>query len=231
MIMRHPDGMQKLTLAALIATTALVIMTAAVWGIRLFAKSHNQTVTQSTNPANYAIGGFPMAGNLAPDFTLTDQFGHSVTLSSLRGHEVVLAFIDSRCKTLCPLTAQIMYDAKVALGTSAASQIELVAVNANPAATSVAVVQAWSIKHGMLHQWIFLSGTAKQLWSIYHLYNVYVQVNSNGDVAHDPITFIIDAQGHERLYYETLDSSSKSDLKSQEIGLEAGMRQWLPQPK
>ena len=50
-----------------------------------------------------------------------------------------------------------------------------------------------------------------------------------GLVAHDPITFIIDAQGHERLSYETLDSTSKSDLKSQEIGLEAGMRQWLPQ--
>src|SRR5216684_4636754 len=112
MTMQHLDDMQKLTRFAFIATTALVIITATVWGIRLFAMSHNQTITQSTNPANYAIGGFPMTGNLAPDFTLTDQLGHSVTLSSLRGHEVVLSFIDARCKTLCPLTAQIMYDAK-----------------------------------------------------------------------------------------------------------------------
>src|SRR5256885_11207212 len=103
--MRHPDGTQKLTLAAFIATKALVIITATVWGIRLFAMSHNQTVTQSTDPANYAIGGFPMTGKLAPDFTLTDPFGHSVTLFSLRGHEIGLAFIDSRCKTHCPLTA------------------------------------------------------------------------------------------------------------------------------
>ena len=228
--MRHLDSMQKLALAALIASSALVIITATVLGIRLFTTSRNQTATQSTNPANYPIGGFPMTGNLAPDFTLTDQFGHSVTLSSLRGHEVVLAFIDSRCKTLCPLTAQIMYDAKVALGASVASQIELVAVNANPAATSVVAVQAWSIAHGLLHQWVFLTGTAQQLWSVYHSYNVYVQVNSGGLVTHDPITFIIDAQGHERLSFETLDSSNKSDLKSQEIGLEAGMRQWLPQP-
>src|SRR6266700_4031903 len=227
MIMRHPDGMQKLTLAACIATTALVIITATVWGIWLFAKSHNQTVTQSTNLANYAIGGFPMTGNLAPDFTLTDQFGHSVTLSSLRGHEVVLAFIDSRCKTLCPLTAQIMYDAKVALGSSASSRVDLVAVNANPAATSIVAVQAWSIAHGLLHQWLFLTGTAQQLWSVYHVYNVYVQVSSNELVEHDPIMFIIDPQGHERLYFETLGSNSQSDLKSQEIGLESGMRQWL----
>jgi cytochrome oxidase Cu insertion factor (SCO1/SenC/PrrC family) len=230
MTVQHPDGSQKLTLAAFLATTALVIITATVWGIRLFALSHNQAVKQPTNPANYAIGGFPMTGKLAPDFKLTDQFGHSVTLSSLRGHEVVLAFIDSRCKTLCPLTAQIMYDARARLGASVASQIELVAVNANPTATSVVAVQAWSIAHGLLHQWLFLTGTAQQLWSVYHSYNVYVQVSSGGLVAHDPITFIIDAQGHERLYFETLDSNDKTDLNDQVIGLEAGMRQWLPQP-
>ena len=226
--MRHPDGMQKLTLAAYIATTALVIITATVWGIRLFAMSHNQTVTQSTNPANYAIGGFPMTGDLAPDFKLTDQFGHSVALSSLRGHEVVLAFIDSRCKTLCPLTAQIMYDAKVALGASAAGRVELVAINANPTATSIAAVQAWSIAHGMLHQWLFLTGTAKQLQSVYRQYNIYDQVDASGAVVHDSLMLIIDANGRERLYFETLNSNSQADLGSEESGLEAGMRQWLP---
>src|SRR5256885_8745541 len=212
MIMRHPDGMQKLTLAACIATTALVIITATAWGIRLFAMSHNQTITQSTNPANYAIGGFPMTGNLAPDFKLTDQFGHSVTLSSLRGREVVLAFIDSRCKDICPLTAQIIYAARARLKAGASSQVQLVAINANPTATSIAEVQAWSIKHGMLHQWLFLTGTAKQLESVYHLYHVYVQVDSSGRDVHDSVTFIIDAQGRERLSFWTLNSNSRSDL-------------------
>jgi len=227
--MRHPDGMHKLAFAALIATSTLVLIAATAWGIRLFTMSRNQAATQSTNPSNYPVGGFPMTGNLAPDFTLTDQFSRPVTLSSLRGHEVVLAFIDARCKTLCPLTAQIMYNARAQLGASAASRVMLVAVNANPTATSVAEVQAWSINHGMLHQWLFLTGTAQQLQSIYHTYNVYVQVSSSELVEHDPVMFIIDATGHERLYFETLDSNNQSDLKSQEIGLEAGMRQWLPQ--
>ena len=227
--MQRPEGLQKLALAALVATSALVIMAGVVWGIRLLAMSRNQATIQSTNPANYPLGGFPMAGHIAPDFTLSDQFGHHVTLSSLRGHEVVLAFIDSQCKTLCPLTSTIMYNAKAQLATSAASQVDLIAVNANPTATSIASVQAWSIDHGMLHQWEFLTGSAQQLQSVYSMYDVYVQVDSNGVLEHDPIMFIIDSQGHERLYYETLDSSSQLDLKSQEIGLEAGMKQWLPQ--
>ena len=170
-----------------------------------------------------------MPGQIAPDFTLTDQFNHQLTLSSLRGHEVVLAFIDSRCTTLCPLTSNIMYSAKAELKSAEASQVDLVAVNANPSATSVSTVQAWSIAHGMLNQWSFLTGTSKQLWAIYHAYNVYVQTDASGNATHDALTFIIDAQGHQRLYYETLDSSSKVDLKDEEDGMAIGMRQWLPQ--
>ncbi|GAC1350786.1 MAG: hypothetical protein NVSMB27_36650 [Ktedonobacteraceae bacterium] len=225
--MRHLDGIQKLVLAAFIVTSTLVIIAGTAWGIRLLAL-RNQTTVQ---PADLAIGGFPMPGNPAPDFNLVDQFGHSVTLSSLRGQEVVLAFIDSRCKTLCPLTAEIMYNARKQLGPSTASRIVLVAINANPAANSIAAVKAWSINHGMLHQWSFLTGTATQLQSIYRQYQVYDQVTSDGEVIHDPAMFIIDANGRERLFFETLASNSTSDLSSQEIGLEAGMRQWLPQPK
>jgi cytochrome oxidase Cu insertion factor (SCO1/SenC/PrrC family) len=225
--MRHSDGIHKLALAAFIVTSTLVIMAATAWGVR-FLMLRNQISAQPQS-ADTALGGFPMPGNPAPDFKLIDQFGQPITLSSLRGREVVLAFIDSRCSSLCPLTAEIMYYARARLGASAARQVVLVAVNANPAATSVATVQAWSINHGMLHQWLFLTGTAEQLQSVYRLYNVYVQVDSSGQDVHDPATFIVDTSGRERLYFETLDSNSKPDLTSQELGLEAGMQQWLPQ--
>src|SRR5579859_7295624 len=139
--MQHPDSMQKLTQVIFIATSLLLLIVGVVWGIRLHTMVRSQPVTQ---PVDNAIGGFPMPGNAAPDFNLTDQFGQSVTFSSLRGREVVLAFIDSKCTSICPLTANIMYDARANLGASAASQVALVAVNANPAANSIAEVQAWS---------------------------------------------------------------------------------------
>ncbi len=224
--MQHPGSMQKLAPAALIITTVLVLLVASIWGFRLLSMAHNQPISQ---PVDAAIGGFPMSGTLAPDFSLTDQFGRPVTLSSLRGHEVVLSFIDSRCTSICPLTANIMYHARAALGAAATNQIVLVAVNANPDATSIAAVQAWSINHGMLHQWLFLTGTARQLEAVYHLYGVYDQVDASGGIVHDPEMLVIDAQGHERLYFETLDSSSPSDLRDEVSGLQAGMKQWLPQ--
>jgi cytochrome oxidase Cu insertion factor (SCO1/SenC/PrrC family) len=192
--MQRPDRLQKLAWGTFLITSTLLLVVGAIWGIRLLFSLHNQDQSPA-EPAYAAIGGFPIAGNLAPDFTLTDQFGQSITLSSLRGHEVVLAFIDSQCITLCPLTAQIMYDAKSRLDSADASKVELVAVNANPAATSRAAVLAWSYEHGMLNRWLFLTGPAQQLQSIYRLYKVYDQVNPGGSVVHDPITYIIDARG------------------------------------
>ncbi len=226
--MRHPEEIHKLALAALIATTLLVVIVGSFWVSRLFAQ-RNTPAAIPPSEANSALLGFPMKGDLAPDFNLVDQFGHPVSLSSLRGHEVVLAFIDSRCASLCPLTANIMYNAKTQLGTPAANQVTLVAINANPTATSIATVQAWSINHGMLHQWLFLTGTAQQLQAVYHQYGVYVQVDASGNDIHDASMYVIDAQGHERLLFETLSSNSQPDLNSEESGLVIGMRQWLPQ--
>ncbi len=108
----------------------------------------------------------------------------------------------------CTSSATIMSTAKAALGSKTAGPIDLVAINANPNATAV---------------------PAQQLWPIYHRYNAYGQVSANGDIVHDPLTLIIDATGHERLKFETLASSDKADLNDQEVGLEDGMRQWLPQ--
>ncbi len=223
--MRQLDGAHKIALAICVVTSALVVIAGVVWGVRLIKGNGSLMAAQTPS---LATAGFPLPGDLAPDFTLTDQFGQKQTLSSFRGQEVVLAFIDSRCKTLCPLTSTIMYNAKQQLG-AAGSKVALIAVNANPVATSVTEVESWSIEHGMLHQWLFLTGTADQLQSIYRAYHVYDEVSSDGTLVHDPATFIIDAQGHERLFYETLDSTAASDLRDQEVALEDGMRQWLPQ--
>ncbi len=224
--MQPPDRMRKVVVATFIGTSILVIMVGALWGYRLFTKLHSQPTTQSVDTT---IGGFPLKGRLAPDFKLTDQFGKPVALSSLHGREVVLTFIDARCVTLCPLTAEILYNAKTQLGLASSKQITLVAVNTNTDATSVSEVQAWSIKHGMLHQWSFLTGTAKQLTSVFHDYEVYNQMNTDGTNVHDPATFIIDASGHEQLYFETLNSNRATDLQNEVGGLKAGMHQWLPQ--
>mgnify|MGYP001279908494 CR=1 FL=1 len=138
----------------------------------------------------------------APNFTLTDEFGRRVTLRSFRGRVVILGFSDSQCTTVCPLTTTAMVDAKRMLG-PAGSQVQLLGINANPAATSIHDVRTYSELHGMLDQWHFLTGSRAQLRRVWHAYNVAAQIEQ-GQIDHTPALYVIDPAGRERKLYLTV---------------------------
>lgn len=137
----------------------------------------------------------------APNFTLTDQFGRRVSLSSYRGRVVLLAFVDSTCTTVCPLTTSAMLDAEHQLA-GESSRVQLVGVNANPAVRSVAAVRAYSRAHGMLDTWRFLTGSRAQLRRVWHAYGIAAAI-THGQVDHTPALFAIDPKGVERKVYLT----------------------------
>ena len=115
---------------------------------------HRRPLSRSSLDPGTALSG------RAPDFTLTDQFGAPVSLHSFRGKVVILAFNDSECTTICPLTTTAMVDAKRLLG-AAGSHVQLLGIDANPTATSIKDVRAYSEVHGMMHEWHFLTGSLR----------------------------------------------------------------------
>ncbi|HJY67164.1 MAG TPA: SCO family protein, partial [Streptosporangiaceae bacterium] len=137
----------------------------------------------------------------APDIKLVNQFGQPMSLSQFRGKVVMLGFEDSQCTTVCPLTTQSMLQAKQLLG-AAGNQVQLLGVDANPDATSVADVLSYSRAHGMVNQWDFLTGSSAQLKSVWGAYHIAVQVEK-GQIDHTPALFIIDQQGREQKLYLT----------------------------
>jgi cytochrome oxidase Cu insertion factor (SCO1/SenC/PrrC family) len=145
--------------------------------------------------------GSSLGGEKAPNFTLTSQFGQQVSLSSFRGKVVILAFTDSECTTVCPLTTQSMLAAKDLLG-KAGDQVQLVGVDANPAATSVSDVRAYSEAHGLVNHWDFLTGTLPELKAVWHAYGIYVAIE-HGQIDHTPAIYIIDTSGREQKIYLT----------------------------
>lgn len=208
---------------------ALLALVAALLAVRHMQGAAGDGVSGASGPpAVEAGGGFPIKDKPAPTFTLTDQFGRTVSLSSLRGHEVVLAFIDSRCETVCPLTAAILRNALHGIGRVDAKRVDLVAVNANPVATRVSDVFRFSQETGMLHEWKYLTGSPAQLKAIYAAYQVYVCVQHDGDVVHTAAIYLVDPRGRERLYFQTLDSGAQVTVGSETRAIEAGMRRWLP---
>lgn len=146
--------------------------------------------------------GTSLPGQAAPGFTLTNQFGTSVSLRQFRGKAVVLAFVDSRCTSICPLTTLSMTEARSMLGPAAAAHIQLLGIDANPDATNVADARAYSSAHQMLRSWDFLTGSLHQLTAVWRAYHVYVAA-SHGNIDHEPAIYLIDGRGKERTLYLT----------------------------
>jgi cytochrome oxidase Cu insertion factor (SCO1/SenC/PrrC family) len=157
-----------------------------------------QTSALTTNPN--LDPGLALSA-VAPGFTLTDQFGQPVSLSSYRGKVVILAFNDAECTTICPLTTAALADAKDMLG-AAASQVQLLGIDANPKAIAVQDVLSYSQLHGMLYQWQYLTGSLAQLQSVWKSYSVGVTISQN-QTDHEPAIFVIDQQGRLAKLYLT----------------------------
>ena len=192
----------SLALAAIVATSILVGCGSSA---PAQSPAGNANAAAEANP-NLDLGT-SLGGQPAPDFTLTNQFGQKMSLSQFRGKVVMLAFEDSECTTVCPLTTQSMVLAKEMLG-KAGSGVQLLGVDANPDATQVADVLSYSRSHGMVNQWDFLTGSLAQLKSTWKAYHIAVQIEQ-GQIDHTPALFVVDAQGRlQKLYLTQMAYSS-----------------------
>jgi len=178
------------------ALAIVAVAAAAVIVVRSNGPATSQADALATNPD--LDPGTPVSG-VAPDFSLSDQFGQPVSLHSYRGKVVILAFNDSECTTVCPLTTTAMLDAKAMLG-KAGSQVQLLGVDANPASISIEDVWSYSELHGMLHAWRFLTGSLPELKQIWKRYGIEAAIEA-GEITHTPALFVIDPAGKlSRLY-------------------------------
>lgn len=187
-----------------VITVALVIVGLVVLAL-VGTSSAPKTQAQAAFSATLDPGT-PLHG-VAPNFTLTDQFDRPVSLKSYRGKVVLLAFDDSQCTTICPLTTTAMVEAKRMLG-AAGSKLALLGIDANPRATSVKDVRSYSELHGMTHLWRFGTAPLPQLKRVWNAYHIGVEIQA-GQIDHTPALFVINPQGRlVRLYLTQMSYSS-----------------------
>lgn len=202
------DRRRAIVLGVLVGAGVAALVVGALAFTRQSPSSLPQTAALANNPT--LDPGTPIHG-VAPDFTLTDQFGRAVSLSAFRGKVVILAFNDPLCTTICPLTTTAMVEAKRLLG-PAGAQVELLGVAANPAATETRWVRAYSQAHGMMHAWRFLNGSLARLKRVWHAYGIEAQVVA-GQVDHTPAVYVIDTQGKlSRLFMTQMSYASVGQL-------------------
>jgi cytochrome oxidase Cu insertion factor (SCO1/SenC/PrrC family) len=179
-------------------------------GVAVLANRHrdqqNQLIRVSGIPSSVStplanlMALSPLPDRPAPDFTLTDQDGRTLSLSSFRGRAVVLEFMDTHCTDICPIISQEFIDAYRDLGT-ASSHVVFVAVNVNGYHAAVSDVAAFSQEHQLntIPSWHFFTGPVSELHAVWNSYGIVVQAPSpTADIIHSSFAFFIDPTGHER---------------------------------
>jgi protein SCO1 len=154
-------------------------------------------IAVSCTPAAPRLSGTDLGSHDAPDFTLVDgASGATVSLSSLRGSVVALAFLYTRCPDVCPLTAAQFRAAQRQLGADAA-RVRFVAVSVDPDGDTPAAVREFSLAHDLTDNWHYLIGPRAALQSVWSSYGVGA-FDQGMNVAHNDAIYVIDANGRER---------------------------------
>jgi cytochrome oxidase Cu insertion factor (SCO1/SenC/PrrC family) len=190
------------SLAAIILAGAAVVTVFAV----LRAGSGPQLARPSGIPADVSdaqinlMGLSPVPVRPAPGFTLTDQDGRTLSLSSLRGKVVVLEFMDPHCTDICPIVSQEYVDAYRDLG-PLADKVVFAAVNVNQYHAAISDMMAYSREQRLITipGWHFFTGPVPDLRKVWDGYDIAVQAPSpDADIVHTSALYFIDPAGRER---------------------------------
>jgi protein SCO1/2 len=134
-------------------------------------------------------------GDPIPDFALTDQTGHTVRLSQMRGEPVAVAFVYTRCPiaTACPLTAARF--AKLDSMLKEKGFGKLLTITVDPEHDTPKVLAEYAKHLGANPaRWKFLTGDPKAVAEVASRFGV-LYYPERGEVVHTQAVAVVDPEG------------------------------------
>ena len=190
----------RLRLALMILLAAVVVGAGGGALIRVLTGSDTAAAKPSL-PSLHGQAVWQAGARRAPNVSLHDQTGRMVTLASLRGTPVVLTFLNSQCKSSCPIAGRQLGSVLRRLPPTQRPTLVIVSVN-HTGDTRAGIRRAlaeWHLNGPWAVHWLNAS-TRAQLASVWRSYGVRVIPESN-DVVHSLALYLIDRRGFERTAY------------------------------
>ncbi len=175
------------TKLVLIAAIGLVLIGAAVWAV-------------SGNKDAGPDGGY--RGSLMPpnvpfaDFNLTDQTGKPISLGDYKGSPVMVTFLYTDCKDICPITAQQIRGAMDILGTD----VPVVAITSDPENDTPAKVKSWLALQHLQGRMQWALGNPAEVQSTWQAWGVAGQTKQSD---HSAYVFVLDRDGRRCVSWPT----------------------------
>jgi protein SCO1 len=185
-----------LAAGVVLAAAALLVLSSTAGG-----KSHaTQTVDAGPTRKTAFRGAAIPIGKRAPDFTLNTESGTSLRLSAQRGKLVLITFLYTRCRDICPLIAIGLDSIVRDLGKDARS-VRILAVSVDPKGDTPGAVRTYIRSHRLGPEFHWLIGKRTQLWPVWRAYNVGVAGEATDTITHTAPVLLLDRRGRPRVYY------------------------------
>ncbi|MCA1579196.1 MAG: SCO family protein [Acidobacteria bacterium] len=152
------------------------------------SEQHRHGHTSSPAPKNKEIKPLPIPTLTIPDVEVLDQEGRKQKFYTdlVKGKIVVINFVFTTCKSMCPLLATNFSRLQTALGERLNKEVFLISVSTDPETDSPERLKAWGEKFKAKDGWTFVTGNKEQLTPIlqvftgdgprtgYHIPSLYV---------------------------------------------------------
>jgi len=206
-VLRHPLATGLLILAAIALASLLTGSLAGVvyWGPSTDSESMTDVMSQTFAASVGKLSADDSAGpslkaKPAPDFTLTDQDGRKVTLSSSRGKVVLVNFIFTQCEEVCLQMTREMRGLQEHFGQRMGREVVFLSITVDPAHDSPRALKLYGRKHNLdFATWRLLTGSPEQIDALRDRFGVYAEKTTNKaghpDIVHTAQAYVIDRDG------------------------------------
>jgi protein SCO1/2 len=178
---------------------ALALTLAVVAGVGVGAAlALSRSSAASSPPRLRAQVQWAAKSRQAPPFRLVDQRGRRVSLATVHGEQVLLTFLDSRCKGMCPLEGREL--AAVGRAMAPAERPVLLVVSVDPWADTPQSERVFAARARWQLRWRWLNGSERALRAVWRKYLIAVKP-TQADVSHSAALYLIDGDGFERAGY------------------------------
>ena len=140
---------------------------------------------------------------MAPEFALTSQDGVEISLESLGGKVIAVAFIYTNCPDVCSVLTAKMVSVQDAMGPAFSTDVAFVSITVDPERDTPEVLKNYAKQLGAdLAGWSFLTGNFDAVRDAALGYGVVIlPATKDGEVDHNTLTTLIDRNGTMRVKY------------------------------
>lgn len=155
----------------------------------------------------------PLTDKKAPDFSMQNVDGSTVTLADTNGKIRLFYFYFTNCPDVCPPTTyrlsevQKLLQDKVMFGTEAS----IISISFDPERDTLKKMKKWSEKYNADYSgWYFLRGKEEEVAKMMPEFGSSIFKDEDGNFTHLNVITLVDQDGNIRKYYNANDLETAS---------------------